>query len=151
MRTPCEHDRLFLGKTIICGFPRVRARADWFRKSGTPPVRPHCAFFCACAPFFTLLLDDLWDSQAPAVSEAPSQYLGPQAPRIIHPKRFRSNLRKSQEVGFSVRLARARAKQCALSSTTAPPSRRANPLRHNARALRSNRQNLHELHAQKMS
>ena len=32
----------------------------------------------------------------------------PQAPRIIHPKRFRSNLRKSQEVGFSVRLARAR-------------------------------------------
>lgn len=38
---------------------------------------PHCAFFCACAPFFTLLLDDLWDSQAPAVSEAPSQYLGP--------------------------------------------------------------------------
>ena len=45
-----------------------------------------------------------------AVSEAPSQYLGPQAPRIIHPKRFRSNLRKSQEVGFSVRLARARAR-----------------------------------------
>ena len=34
----------------------------------------------------------------------------PQAPRIIHPKRFRSNLRKSQEVGFSVRLARARAR-----------------------------------------
>ena len=50
---------------------------------------------------------------------------------------------------FSERLARARAraKQCALSSTTAPPSRRANPLRHNARALRCNRQNLHELHA----
>lgn len=77
----------------------------------------------------------------------------PLAPCIIHPKRFRSNLRKSQEVGFSVRLARARARaeQCALSSTTAPPSRRANPLRHNARALRSNRQNLHELHAQNLS
>lgn len=60
---------------------------------------------------------------------------------------------KVRKWGFSVRLARARAraKQCALSSTTAPPSRRANPLRHNARALRSNRQNLHELHAQKMS
>lgn len=66
-----------------------------------PTVRPR---------FEKLHLDDLRDSQAPAVSEAPSQYLGPQAPRIIHPKRFRSNLRKSQEVGFSVRLARARAR-----------------------------------------
>lgn len=75
----------------------------------------------------------------------------PQAPRIIHPKRFRSNLRKSQEVGFSVRLARARAKQCALSSTTAPPLRRANPLRHNAHTLRSKRQKLHELHARNLS
>ena len=32
----------------------------------------------------------------------------PLAPCIIHPKRFRSNLRKSQEVGFSARLARAK-------------------------------------------
>lgn len=33
MRTPCEHDRLFLGKTIICGFPRVRVRARTAAKS----------------------------------------------------------------------------------------------------------------------
>lgn len=33
MRTPCEHDRLFLRKTIICGFPRVRVRARTAAKS----------------------------------------------------------------------------------------------------------------------
>ena len=99
-----------------------------------------------------LHLDDLRDSQAPAVSEAPSQYLGPlRLPASFTLNAFAQICAKVRKWGFSVRLARARAKQCALSSTTAPPSRRANPLRHNARALRSNRQNLHELHAQKMS
>lgn len=61
---------------------------------------PHCAFFCACAPFFTLLLDDLWDSQAPAVSEAPSQYLGPQATRTIPPKTL--SLKFAQKSGSGV-------------------------------------------------
>ena len=131
MRTPCEHDRLFLGKTIICGFPRVRvrartaakSRATAFKASSTgifPSVvlgmmlRWHCETTQECerpiilansripavfsdirssskhkqsraiSPFFsgqTTFSKPITRRPSglarPAVSEAPSQYLGP--------------------------------------------------------------------------
>lgn len=109
-----------------------------------PTVRPR---------FEKLHLDDLRASLDPLLVDLASQYLGPLwLPASFTLNAFAQICAKVRKWGFPyVSRVRARAKQCALSSTTAPPSRRANPLRHNARALRSNRQNLHELHAQKMS
>lgn len=154
MRTPCEHDRLFLGKTIICGFPRVRvrartaakSRATAFKASSTgifPSVvlgmmlRWHCETTQECErpiiransripAVFSDIRSSSKHKQSRAISPffsgqttfskpitrrplglASTRSIGspfpvprpPQAPRIIHPKRFRSNLRKSQEVG----------------------------------------------------
>ena len=45
-----------------------RARADWFRKSGTPPVRPQS---------HALHLDGLRASLDPLLGDLASQYLGP--------------------------------------------------------------------------
>lgn len=58
-----------------------------------------------------LHLDDLRDSQAPAVSEAPSQYLGPlRLPASFTLNAFAQICAKVRKWGFSVRLARARAR-----------------------------------------